>query len=678
MPPQLVSLASRAAARRPHHRLALGALSLAAAWLFTQAPAAAGVNRWTSIGPAGGYFTLAAAPGAPGTVYGLSGDGGVSRSVDGGLTWEVTGSVQPAMEFQPSIAVDPARGATVYAAGDKGIWKTVDGGATWQLILAVRAAQVAIAASAPQTVYAVAGYQGIERSGDGGASWQLVGAEAIQGVRLLAVDPSAAGTLYALTDIAFYKSLDGGVHWSGPGGPADYIPGPAGLIVDSRRPSTLYLASGTLVWRSTDAGVTWTHANAGLPQAQLRDLVEAPSGALYAAFDTSGAGALAAGIWRSPDGGASWQHVSELATSLISLAADAGAPERLYVSTVPAGVALSTDQGQTWAAPGRGPSGRHVTQVVAGRGGPGALYLTAAPASFEAIEADFLRSGDGGGEWSTLAPVWQSVSLPRLVLDAQPGILYATGSSGLGSDFISLDDGATWDALPEPPDDFSAFLDLAADPQRPGKLVKLGGFAANCATAEAPVACTVYNLYRSNTAGRHWRRLAHLLVIPPVTLGPLPGKLRLDPVHPTNVYLLAGRLYLSTAASPTPAALPLPGPVVDLAIDPRAPATLYAAVGRPRPLWKSEDGGASWRRASDGLPRGAVVTALAIDPASSATLYVATDHGVFVSDDAAASWQPLDDGLPGLPVSSLAVSSGPPRTVYAATLGAGVFALSRP
>jgi hypothetical protein len=73
-----------------------------------------------------------------------------------------------------------------------------------------------------------------------------------------------------------------------------------------------------------------------------------------------------------------------------------------------------------------------------------------------------------------------------------------------------------------------------------------------------------------------------------------------------------------------------------------------------------------------------VVTALAIDPASSATLYVATDHGVFVSDDAAASWQPLDDGLPGLPVSSLAVSSGPPRTVYAAILGAGVFALSRP
>jgi len=191
MPPLVVSFASRVAARRPHHRLALGTLSLAVAWLFTQAPLAGGVNRWTSIGPAGGYFTLAVAPGAPGTVYGLSGDGGVSRSFDGGLTWEVTGSVQPAMQFQPSIAVDPARGATVYAAGDNGIWKTVDGGATWQLILSVRAGQVAVAVSAPQTVYAVDGYQGIERSGDGGASWQLVGAEAIQGVRLLAVDPSA-------------------------------------------------------------------------------------------------------------------------------------------------------------------------------------------------------------------------------------------------------------------------------------------------------------------------------------------------------------------------------------------------------------------------------------------------------------------------------------------------------
>ena len=171
MPPQVVSFASRAAARRPHHRLALGTLSLAAAWLFTQAPVAAGVNRWTSIGPAGGYFPLAAAPAAPGTVYSLSGDAGVSPSFAGCLHLAVSrkgGSVQPAMQFQPSIAVDPARGATVYAAGDNGIWKTVDGGATWQLILAVRAGQVAVAASAPQTVYAVDGYQGIDRSGDGG------------------------------------------------------------------------------------------------------------------------------------------------------------------------------------------------------------------------------------------------------------------------------------------------------------------------------------------------------------------------------------------------------------------------------------------------------------------------------------------------------------------------------
>ena len=52
------------------------AMALAGAWLCTTAPASAGVNRWTSVGPAGGFFDLAAAPGAPGTVYALSGDGG--------------------------------------------------------------------------------------------------------------------------------------------------------------------------------------------------------------------------------------------------------------------------------------------------------------------------------------------------------------------------------------------------------------------------------------------------------------------------------------------------------------------------------------------------------------------------------------------------------------------------
>jgi len=121
----------------------------------------------------------------------------------------------------------------------------------------------------------------------------------------------------------------------------------------------------------------------------------------------------------------------------------------------------------------------------------------------------------------------------------------------------------------------------------------------------------------------------------------------------------------------------LRGPVVDLAVDPLTPTTLYAAVGRRHQLYKSRDGGVTWFSASAGLPAGAKARLLAIDPRAPATLYLATDQAVFVSDDGAASWQSLSNGLPGFAIDSLAVASAGPRTLYAATAGAGVYALTR-
>jgi hypothetical protein len=56
--------------------------------------------------------------------------------------------------------------------------------------------------------------------------------------------------------------------------------------------------------------------------------------------------------------------------------------------------------------------------------------------------------------------LWQGV--PRLVLDAQPGILYAAGQGVGETNLISSDDGASWQPLPLPAIAGSNFLDLAA------------------------------------------------------------------------------------------------------------------------------------------------------------------------------------------------------------------------
>jgi photosystem II stability/assembly factor-like uncharacterized protein len=78
-----------------------------------------------------------------------------------------------------------------------------------------------------------------------------------------------------------------------------------------------------------------------------------------------------------------------------------------------------------------------------------------------------------------------------------------------------------------------------------------------------------------------------------------------------------------------------------MAMDPRRPETLYAASSY-QGLFKTVDGGASWRRTSS-----ARVVVVAVDPARSSTVYAATgEAGVLVSDDAGKSWRTVAAGLP--------------------------------
>lgn len=329
-----------------------------------------------------------------------------------------------------------------------------------------------------------------------------------------------------------------------------------------------------------------------------------------------------------------------------------------------------------------------------GPGAPGSLYVAESDGGGGPGVSTFNHSPDGGATWTAFfAPfamtfagdVYVPTSL-TLTLDAQLGTLYSLAFPSVEPPaLVSHDDGATWQVLPLPP--FAEQpLSLAADPHHPGRLAEVG---CRYVTRLNPVlllepVCTALRLYTTNTAGRHWNRIANLkLATGVVEGGGIPtgfGDLRLDPVVPTTIYVLAGVLYKSTAAHPQLAMLPLPGGVTDLVIDPSHTTTLYAAAaGVRRPVFKSGDGGATWTNSSVGLPRGVAIAALAIDPTTPATLYASTDHGLFVTEDGAATWQPVNgQGLPlGVPLTKVAVSNATsPPTLYLGTFGAGVFALT--
>jgi photosystem II stability/assembly factor-like uncharacterized protein len=79
-----------------------------------------------------------------------------------------------------------------------------------------------------------------------------------------------------------------------------------------------------------------------------------------------------------------------------------------------------------------------------------------------------------------------------------------------------------------------------------------------------------------------------------------------------------------------------------LAVDPQSSRTVYALT--PAGIFKSQDGGGSWRATSAaGFGR---VSLLVLDPLVSGTLYAGTNSaGIFKSADGGASWKTVNSGL---------------------------------
>ncbi|MCP3962230.1 MAG: hypothetical protein GY719_30685 [bacterium] len=519
------------------------------------------------------------------------------------------------------------------------------------------------------------------------------------------------------------------------------------LAIDPVSPSTVYAGVGALgsgrggLYKTFDSGANWAAVDADLPPsiwvtALAIDPIDAAT--VYCGSSISGE------VHKTVDGGLHWNLVLDGAG--VGLAIDPSTPSTVY-ATGSGGVFKSTDGGEHWAVIGNGLGGSSAGALVVDPGDPSTLYV--------ASEERIFKSTDGGGSWMAADSGLDVGRVEALAIDPDdPSILYAGGrgvyrSTGGGGHWSPVNEGLiTIDEIP------ASVRALAIDPATPstvyaGAILGTGG-----------------GVYKSTDGGGSWVKILDVLRA---------QALAVDPADPSTVYAgvavfleavdhsdgllkstdfgqswdvsnmgLSNTSILALAIDPAQTSTLLAGfddglarsadggatwelsayrdfRITTLAVDPRVPSTVYAAVEslpqfvlvkstdgglswastglrdvRVRqvlidPLdsqnlyavtfdvlsdpsgdvYRSSDGGATWVMTSPGLPAGAV-RILALDPSAPSTLYAGTGEGVYKTVDGGDSWAAASAGLDEPDVRALAVAPADPTTIYAGTAD-GIF-----
>lgn len=224
-------------------------------------------------------------------------------------------------------------------------------------------------------------------------------------------------------------------------------------------------------------------------------------------------------------------------------------------------------------------------------------------------------------QWSTHGPFGGNVA-QIAISPAAPRVIYACSGAGV---FRSDDAGDTWRNVSGP---LGAVQLIAVDPTN----------------ADIVLAASSAAVYRTTDGGASWRDVSGTL---PAFLRP--SALFIDPRNASTVYLgsRCGAIGFKTAPS-----------------DSSSP---FAGSG----VYKSTDGGQTWRGASDGLGGryfSLCVEELSLDPATSQHLFTSpiySDGGYSESYDFASSWTRADAVVPGravvddatLPLTRYGISS---------------------
>jgi photosystem II stability/assembly factor-like uncharacterized protein len=223
------------------------------------------------------------------------------------------------------------------------------------------------------------------------------------------------------------------------------------MAVDPDNPDTVFISSNVAVYKSLNGGRTWDEVLSFRAAGNTIHTISIPFSELLTIY-----AGTRDGLFRSSDGGAGWERifkgVGPSENSVLSIASAPGDPRIIFAGTAD-GLFVSKDKGKNWKKSQNLPSGTAITFIAIDSSNPYIIYAAA--------DTGLYKSLNGGSGWRRIMEsnaadnhilstgeeeanheIEVERTIRSIVIDPSDSqIIYASTSEGL---HISGDAGGTW------------------------------------------------------------------------------------------------------------------------------------------------------------------------------------------------------------------------------------------
>ncbi len=684
-------------------------------------PSVFGALQWRSIGPlrGGRSITSAGSSSRPNEYYFGATGGGVWKTTDGGATWHPVTDGQIKSSSVGAMAVAESNPDVVYIGmgetelrgnimqGD-GVYKSTDAGKTWHnvgLVDTQAIARIRVDPTNADIVYVAAlghpygpnAERGVFRSRDGGKTWQkILYKDDHAGAVDLSLDPHNSRVMYAaIWDVyrtswtlssggprsGFYKSTDGGDHWTeitrNRGLPQGII-GKIGVAVsaDSNRIYAMVEADDGGLFRSEDAGATWARIS---EDRRIRQRAFYYTRITADPKNKDTVYILNTGLYKSTDGGKTLKVLRPPHGDQHDLWIASNDPMRM-INSNDGGGNVSVNGGETWTGqPYPTAQIYHIATTVdvpyhvcGAQQDNTTICVTSAPAARGGggTGLDYLGRptySPGGGESGYIAP------------DPKNAEIFYAGSQGALLTRYERNTGHMRDVQVYPL--FFSGMSSSVLKER-----WQWTFPIVFNPVDPKILYTSsQHLWKTTNEGQSWEMISpDLTRADPKTLGDSGGPITKDQNGPeiyATIFTIApspkdvntiwtgsddGYAFITRDGGKnwkniTPKGMPDFIRISLIDASPTKPGTAYLAAknyqadDRKPYAYRTDDYGATWTKIVNGIPSDDYVHAIREDPKRPGLLFAGTEHGIYVSFDNGGEWQSLLLNLPDTQVSDLLI-----------------------